>query len=85
MYSESRICNFGETCPHCGAENEIENYDIKKKGFVIKCQECGAEMFLCNECWDEDNPNEYCNWHEETINGRRCGVCLRGIAYVKED
>lgn len=74
--------DFEETCPHCDAVNEIVNHDVEKDRWVVKCKECGEEIMLCNVCdaYLEDTPRS-CDWHEEIIDGVKCGVCFRGITH----
>lgn len=63
-----------EVCPHCEAENYIE-WDLMKNGYVVKCNECGKEMMLCDECRHvDDNLNQICDG--KNVNGE--WVCFRG-------
>ena len=66
-----------ECCPHCDSENEYLNYNAKENGYIARCQHCGKEIFLCDECMHaEDNPEMLCDW-EKLPNG--CGKCFRGM------
>lgn len=61
-----------EVCPYCESENSYPNWDVEKQGFIVKCQECGKQIFLCDECLHADgNPGGNCDWRE-TENGRKC-------------
>ena len=64
-----------ECCPHCDNENEYIMWDATKDGYVVKCNHCGEEMLLCDECFHaDDNPNMRCDW-----NKNKCGgYCFRG-------
>ena len=65
-----------ECCPHCDNENEYPMFDVFKNGYVVKCNHCGKEIFLCDECRHaEDNPNMRCDWRKTNIGGQ----CFRGI------
>lgn len=62
-------------CPHCEAENTYHNYDVRKEGYVVKCKKCGREIFLCDECFhNEDNPSRKCDWTD----GEMFSICFRG-------
>ena len=64
-----------EMCPHCDNENIYPMWDVEKNGYIAKCNHCGEEIFLCDECMHaEDNKGMDCNWCE-TKNG---GKCFRG-------
>ena len=69
-----------ETCPHCMAENVLTYWDVQKHGYVVKCWNCGNEIFLCDECMHaEDNPGQKCDWHERIAGGKSLGgECFRG-------
>ena len=68
-----------EMCPHCESENVYPNWDVNEKGFVATCNNCGKEIFLCDECiHHEDGLNEGCcgcDWHKTEYGGK----CFRGI------
>lgn len=69
-----------EVCPHCGNENVYENIDPVAVGYKMVCNSCGAEIMLCDECMHaDDNPCGKCNWHEEIRDGKKVGVCFRGV------
>ena len=73
---------FEETCPHCDAVNEIAYHNPDRDGWVVKCKECGEEMMLCSLCDAYlETATRTCDWHEEIIDGVRCGVCFRGITH----
>lgn len=73
---------FIETCPHCDGENDY----LDPIGYVAKCAHCGEEIMLCDKCMHaDDNPYMKCDWHEEVIDGKLCGVCFRGITHRKEN
>lgn len=63
-----------EVCPHCEKENIIEwNTDVM--GYIIKCQHCGEEILLCDDCMHSpDNEYMYCNWCRTATGGK----CFRG-------
>ena len=64
-----------EMCPHCDDENIFPMWDVENNGYIAKCNYCGEEIFLCDECMHaEDNEGEGCNWCK-TKNG---GKCFRG-------
>ncbi|MDO4649904.1 MAG: hypothetical protein Q4B26_14790 [Eubacteriales bacterium] len=66
-----------EICPHCMGENVFQDYDPEKSGYVVKCQECRQEIFLCDECLHaDDNEGQKCDWRETEDGGK----CFRGIA-----
>lgn len=66
-----------ETCPHCGMQNFYPEWDAEKQGYIAKCQECGQEIFLCDECLHaDDNPGQYCDWHSNC-------KCHRGKTKMK--
>lgn len=68
-----------EICPHCMMENTYYNWDVNKRGFVATCNNCGKEIFLCDECIhheDELNKNSCgCDWCKTECGG----MCFRGI------
>lgn len=77
-----------EVCPWCMGENVYPGYNIRKNGYVVKCQHCGKEIFLCDECLHaKDNPHGMCDWKESIISyitSASCyesteGICFRGI------
>lgn len=64
-----------ENCPHCGEPSIFPLWDVEKRGYVARCQTCGKEMMLCDECLhSDDNPSMTCDW---TDNGTECGTCFR--------
>lgn len=68
-----------EVCPHCGAENVYPMWDVNVNGYVAVCEDCGAEIMLCDECFHaEDNPNRFCDWCETECGGK----CFRGVTKV---
>lgn len=70
-----------EVCPECGGENIYPNYDVEKEGYIAKCQHCGKQIFLCDECLHaDDNEVQKCDWREDNKNGSR--LCFRGV--IKE-
>lgn len=74
-----------ETCPFCDADNSYSNWDCKQNGYIATCQKCGEQIMLCSECLQAgDNPGQICDWHEEMRNGKRCGVCFRGVTVRTE-
>lgn len=75
-----------ECCPHCGGENVFLNRDVKKQGYIAKCQHCGEGIFLCDECLHaEDNTGRRCDWHEEAHGSETWGVCFRGTIRHQAD
>lgn len=78
-----------ESCPFCGAVSAFDNYDVSISGYIVKCQSCGEEMMLCDECRHaDDNTAMRCDWHScPSRNGRNMrGMCFRGITHhMKED
>ena len=75
MVKES-VYEVVEVCPHCASENLWRDLDVVKEGYKTTCNECGAEMMLCDECLHaDDNPCQKCDWHK--VDGR--GVCFRGV------
>ncbi len=71
-----------EVCPWCMGENIFPGYDTKKNGFVVKCQHCGQEIMLCDECRHaRDNYHGKCDWHEAKCSHRTEGRCFRGITH----
>ena len=76
-----------EVCPWCGGENAFPDYDVERQGYVVRCQHCNHEIFLCDECFNaEDNPTRRCDWHE--IHGKdgclSIGICFRGCTINRE-
>lgn len=66
-----------EMCPHCMSESVHPMWDVNIRGYVVNCQHCGKEIFLCDECLHaEDNQNRKCDWCETECGGK----CFRGIA-----
>lgn len=64
-----------EVCPHCMGENILLNYDVDKSGYMVKCNHCGREMMLCDECLHtDDNLQGKCDWRKTEIGG----CCFRG-------
>lgn len=69
MNNETIICT--EPCPYCEESNEYAQ-NVDKDGFVVKCKNCGKEIFLCDECLHHgDNKGMTCDWKED-------GTCFRG-------
>ena len=68
-----------EICPHCDHENILQ-WDVEKDGYIIKCGECGREMFLCDECMHPDGEFcDRCNWQEFVDgDGNKISACFRG-------
>lgn len=67
-----------EICPHCMCENIFPNYSVGVDGYKVKCQHCGEEIMLCDECLhSDDNPHRKCDWHD-TVYG---GACYRGMTF----
>lgn len=65
-----------EVCPHCEFENEYPYWDVRKQGFTVRCQNCGEEILLCDECLhEEDNPEQTCDWKKVPCGGR----CFRSV------
>lgn len=70
-----------EVCPHCVSENVFPNWDVQKQGYVAKCQHCGEEIMLCDECLHaDDNECRRCDWHESSDG---TGHCFRGSTVRK--
>lgn len=68
-----------ETCPYCESENVFPNYDTCTNGYKARCQHCGKEIMLCDECLHaEDNKEMKCDWRPSEVNDD-VGVCFRGI------
>ena len=67
-----------EMCPHCDSENVYHMWDVHEKGYVVKCNYCGKEILLCDECiHTEDGLNENssnCDWCKTKYGGE----CMRG-------
>lgn len=72
-----------EICPFCEGENVFPNYDVTNDGYVVKCQHCGEEMMLCDECLHkDDNKPCVCDWHEEIKSENKIeGHCFRGVTH----
>lgn len=75
-----------EVCPYCEHENIFRDYNVDIDGYVVKCQHCGKEIFLCDECLhNEDNPDGECNWCNQKMlyaDGKATeeyGMCMRGV------
>ena len=70
-----------EVCPYCEAENSFPGYDAEVNGYIVACQNCGKEIFLCDDCtYAEDNPEHQCDWHViKTENGIVTSGCFRGV------
>lgn len=74
-----------EVCPHCEHENQFM-WDIEKNGYQARCEKCGADIMLCDECMHaDDNPNHRCDWNEDTncfrkpfTEDQRCITCEQG-------
>lgn len=65
-----------EVCPHCGQENVYPMWDVAKQGYIAKCKKCNRKIFLCDECFHNDDNNcQYCNWH---TNNKGNDACWRG-------
>lgn len=76
QYEEENINElWGQTepCPHCEFENFYPYWDVKEKGFVATCQNCGKTIMLCDACHHEENGGE-CNWKNDT---NPEGICYR--------
>lgn len=66
-----------ECCPFCEYENEFLNYETCKNGYIVRCKNCGREIFLCDECLhSDDNVVRKCDFREYSENKRGC---FRGI------
>lgn len=64
-----------ECCPWCEGENVYKNWNVKRDGYVVTCQHCGKQIFLCDECLHaEDNTQQKCDWKETDCGGK----CFRG-------
>lgn len=69
-----------ECCPFCGGENVFPNWNVKKQGYIAKCQHCGEAIMLCDECRHAaDNCGKRCDWHEEIHGNKALGICFRGM------
>lgn len=81
MTCKKRICTEAvEICSYCEKENIFQNYDADQKGYKVRCQHCGKEIMLCDECLHaEDNKGMKCDWHPSEYNNA-AGVCFRGVA-----
>jgi Zn ribbon nucleic-acid-binding protein len=65
-----------EMCPFCESENTYPMWDVNTKGYTVKCNHCGKEIMLCDECTHaEDNPLMSCDWCKTECGGK----CFRGI------
>lgn len=70
-----------EMCPHCMGENVFQNYDVEKSGYKVKCQHCGQEIMLCDECRNNADFKP-CNWQSTATGGK----CYRGTTkYIEVD
>ena len=69
-----------ECCPHCDHENVYLDIDPVACGYIQKCQKCGKEIFLCDECKNaDDNPDMNCDWHLCVIDDKVVATeCFRG-------
>lgn len=68
-----------EVCPYCIGENVYPNYKAWRNGYIVHCQHCGKQIFLCDECTHaDDNEAHKCDWCE-TANGNKC---FRGIIKI---
>ncbi len=66
-----------EVCPYCMSENIYPMHDTEKSGYIVICNHCEKEIFLCDECFhSEDNEERKCDWYETKYGGK----CFRGIA-----
>lgn len=76
-----------ECCPYCEFESSYPNYCVEESGYVVKCKNCGREMFLCDECVHaDDNKEMKCDWHIVGVkNGIITGACFRGVTHNKAD
>lgn len=75
-----------ECCPFCEGESVFPNWDVETQGYIAKCQHCGREIFLCDECLHAaDNCARKCDWHEEIHGDEALGICFRGIAKRQTD
>lgn len=74
-----------EPCPFCGGENVWENLDPVKCGYVYRCQTCGEEIHLCDECEHSDDFIG-CDWHKiMDESGKEIGgECFRGKTFIKD-
>lgn len=64
-----------ECCPHCGHENEYLMWDATQDGYTVKCNYCGEEILLCDECFHaDDNLSMRCDWKKNKCGG----YCFRG-------
>ena len=69
-----------ECCPYCEGENVFPNWDTAKQGYIAKCQTCGEQIMLCDECMHAgDNTGRRCDWHEEVHGNKTWGICFRGM------
>ena len=67
-----------EYCNNCETEIFLPGWK-REDGFVVTCQNCGSQIFLCDQCLHEDdNPEQKCDWHEETRDGVKYSCCFRG-------
>lgn len=67
-----------EMCPHCMSENVFPDYDTKKDGYKVRCQHCGEEIMLCDECQHSDDYRP-CDWRETSTGGK----CYRGTTTLR--
>lgn len=74
-----------EPCPFCGGENVWKNIDPVECGYVYRCQTCGEEIHLCDECEHADDFIG-CDWHKlMDENGKTVGgECFRGKTFIKD-
>ncbi len=47
-----------ECCPYCEGENVFPNWDTAKQGYIAKCQTCGEQIMLCDECMRATTPED---------------------------
>ena len=75
-----------EFCAHCNNETYYDDYDPEKKGYIVRCTECGAQICLCSACMcAPDNKDRYCDWYKvrETKNWYQ-GKCWRGTTFNRK-
>lgn len=73
-----------ESCPFCGTDSIFDNIDVESNGYVVKCQHCGEEIMLCDECMHaDDNIDQKCDWHIcfNRVGTKARGICSRGITH----
>lgn len=85
MKTENILTEAVEVCPYCEGENVYPNWDVKTQGYIAKCQHCGEEIMLCDECLHaDDNPGKFCDWHEATnLKNYVESICFRGTTNHK--